>query len=329
MTRNFDIFSRYIPIAIEGFDFSDYDLILSSSSGYAKGVRKRKDAVHVCYCHTPTRWIWRYQDYAAREQFGGATKKLLPFVLSGMKSWDLRASRQPDHYIVNSHVVARRVKEIYGRDAFVIPPPIDVNRFSTNGADEDYYLILSRMVSYKRLDLAVEACRKLNRRLVVIGDGPDRKRLEQLAGPKTEFLGRQSDDMVARYAGSCRALIFPGEEDFGMTPLEINSAGRPVIAFRAGGATETVVDGKTGVFFDRQTVESVAEAIEEFENLVWDRKEIRAHAEKFDQAVFAGRIQKFLRKVAPSSCVSELANPGGFPNFVLKNGRTLEEGAIA
>ncbi len=315
---NFRHYFALYPLAIESFDFSPFDLILSSSSGYAKGVRKRKDAIHVCYCHTPTRWIWRYEDYAAREGFGGATRKLLPLVISGLRHWDLRASRQPDYYIVNSNVVAKRVEEIYKRRAIVIPPPIDVKRFATEGRDDDYYLILSRLVSYKRVDLAIEACRKLNRRLIVIGDGPDRKRLSELAGENTEFLGRQSDRAVARYAGSCRALIFPGEEDFGMTPLEINAAGRPVIAFRGGGATETVVEGKTGVFFDSQTVGSLSEAIEDFENRSWNRPEIREHAELFDQRVFARRIQEFLRQVAPASCVNEITKPVVYPAFGLE-----------
>ena len=197
------------------------------------------------------RWAWRYEDYAAREEFGTVKRTVLPLALAALRRWDLRAAEQPDFYIVNSQNVAQRIKEIYGRDSVVIPPPIDVGRFSADAPDEDYYLILSRMIAYKHLDLAIEACKKMNRRLVVIGDGPDRKRLESLAGKNTEFLGRQPDDVVTKYASRCRALLFPGEEDFGMVPLEINAAGRPVIAFGKGGATETVVAGETGIFFQR------------------------------------------------------------------------------
>src|SRR6185312_10862919 len=251
------------PLAIERFDLTAYDLIFSSSSGYAKGVRRRKDAIHVCYCHTPMRWVWRYEDYVARERFNGITRSALPLFMWGLRKWDLRAARRPDFYIANSQTVASRIREVYGRDAAVIPPPIDVERFQVSDEVDDYYLILSRLVSYKRIDLAIEACKRLDRRLVIIGDGPDRARLQKMAGPRTEFLGRQSDQQVNRYASRCQALLFPGEEDFGMVPLEVNASGRPVIAFRAGGAIETVIDGVTGVFFEKPRVHSLISGIED------------------------------------------------------------------
>lgn len=304
--KNFRQYFALYPLAVEGLNLKEFDLILSSSSGYAKGVRKRRGAIHICYCHTPMRWAWRYEDYAAREEFGSFKRKVLPPVLAALRRWDLRAAAQPDYYIANSHNVAHRIKEIYGRESIVIPPPIDVNRFTTDEPDEDFYLILSRLVSYKQLDLAAEACKKLNRRLIVIGDGPDRKRLEQLAGEKTEFLGRQSDEVVTKYASRCRALLFPGEEDFGMVPLEINASGRPVIAYRAGGALETVIEGKTGMFFNEQSVDSVAGAIEEFESRTWNRQLMRRHAEKFDNQVFSERVSNFLQKVAPASCTRQI-----------------------
>ncbi len=294
------------PLAIESLDLKNFDLILSSTSGYAKGVRKKRGAIHICYCHTPMRWVWRYDDYAAREQFSGLKRFLLPPILSGLRRWDLRAAEQPDFYIANSQNIANRIKEIYGREAVVIPPPIDVKRFSANEPDEDFYLVLSRLVSYKKIDLAVEACKKLNRRLVVIGDGPDRKRLEKLAGKQTEFLGRQSDEVVTRYASRCRALLFAGEEDFGMVPLEINASGRPVIAFRAGGALETVIENKTGVFFDKPSVDSLESAIENFEALTWNRQKLRQHAERFDTEIFSQKVSNFLQKVAPASCLEEI-----------------------
>lgn len=293
------------PLAVESFDMSDYDVIISSSSGYAKGIRKRKGAVHVNYCHTPMRWVWRYEDYAAREQFGCLKRKVLPFLLENLKRWDLRAAAQPDLYIANSKIVADRIKQCYGREAVVIPPPIDVERFSIDEPDEDYYLLLSRLNPYKRLDVAIEACKKLGRPLVVIGDGTARSQLEAIAGAKTQFLGRQPDSVVAQYAGRCRALIFPGEEDFGMTPLEINAAGRPIIAFRRGGATETVIEGKTGVFFNTQTADSVIGAIEEFESLSFDRRTLRRHAEKYDRRVFASRIREFVGNIVPIAQTSE------------------------
>jgi glycosyltransferase involved in cell wall biosynthesis len=252
------------------------------------------------------RWAWRYEDYAAREQFDAMKRIVLPPVLSALRQWDLRAAAQPDFYIANSHNVARRIKEIYKRESIVIPPPIDVERFTADEPDEDFYLVLSRLISYKQIDLAIEACKKLNRRLIVIGDGPDRERLEKLAGKNTEFLGRQPDEVVTQYASRCRALLFPGEEDFGMVPLEINASGRPVIAYGAGGALETVVDGKTGIFFDEQTADSLAGAIEEFETRSWNRQVMRKHAEKFDTKVFNERVGAFLQKIAPVSCKQEI-----------------------
>lgn len=304
--KNFRHFFALYPFAVEGMNLKEYDLILSSSSGYAKGVRKRRGAIHICYCHTPMRWAWRYDDYAAREEFGGIKRLVLPPLIAGLRRWDLRAAEQPDFYIANSRNVARRIKETYGREAVVIPPPIDVKRFLPDEPDEDYYLVLSRLISYKKLDLAIEACKKMNRRLVVIGDGPDRKRLEKLAGKQTEFLGRQPDEVVTKYASRCRALLFPGEEDFGMVPLEINASGRPVIAYGAGGALETVIDGATGIFFQEQTAESLASAIEEFESCRWNRGLMRRHAEKFDTRVFTAKIREFMHKVAPASCVQEI-----------------------
>jgi glycosyltransferase involved in cell wall biosynthesis len=306
MERRFRQYFMLYPLAVEHFDLSEYDLIFSSSSGYAKGVKRRSNAVHVCYCHTPMRWVWRYEDYAARENFGRAAKSLLPLSLWGLKKWDLRAARKPDYYIANSRIVADRIKQVYDREAVVIPPPIDVDRFHMSSQVDDYYLVLSRLVPYKRIDLAIEACKRLGRRLIIIGDGPDRDRLQKLAGPKTEFLGRQPDGRVNHYASRCRALLFPGEEDFGMVPLEVNAAGRPVIAFRGGGANETVIEGRTGIFFKKPTSASLVEAIEKFESRSWDQHELRRHAERFDTSVFAFRVLQFLGSVAPSSCAGEL-----------------------
>src|SRR5438128_8623510 len=304
--RKFRHYFMLYPFAVEHFDLSEYDLIFSSSSGYAKGVRRRRNAIHVCYCHTPMRWVWRYDDYVARERFGGMIRQLLPMCLWGLKKWDLRASRQPNYYIANSRLVAERIKKIYGREAFVIPPPIDVERFQPSKEIDDYYLVLSRLIPYKRIDLAIEACNRMDRRLLIVGEGPDRERLEKFAGPKTEFMGRLPDSLVNYYTSRCRALLFPGEEDFGMSPLEANAAGRPVIAYRAGGAIETIDEGVTGVFFDKPNSQALATAIEEFEGLSWDQTALRRHAEKFDRNVFAFKVLQFLGSVAPSSCASDL-----------------------
>jgi glycosyltransferase involved in cell wall biosynthesis len=199
-----------------------------------------------------------------------------------------------------------RIRKIYKREAHVIPPPIEVNRFHMSNDIEDYYLVLSRLMPYKRIDLAIEACKRMNRRLIVIGDGPDRARLEKLADDRIEFLGRQPDKIVNYYAARCRALLFPGEEDFGMAPLEANAAGRPVIAYRAGGAVETVVEGKTGMFFDQPNARALSEAIDQFESMHWSQILLRRHAEAFDRNVFAFRVLQFLGSVAPASCSEEL-----------------------
>ena len=287
------------PFAVEGVDLRDYDLVVSSDFGYAKGVHTRRDAVHVCYCYTPMRWVWRHDDYVARERFGRWQELAVSATVPWLRRWDLRASRRPDFYVTTSSVVAERIARCYGRRAVVIPPPIDVDRFHIAGTDGDGYLIVARLVAYKRIDLAIEACNQLRRRLTIIGDGPDRPRLEALAGPTVTLLGRQSDAVVNDAAAACRALLFPGEEDFGIAPLEANAAGRPVVAWRGGGATETVIDGETGVFFDQPTPASLAAAIECLEGMSWAPTRLRAHAATYDRPVFVRRIREFLRSVAP------------------------------
>jgi glycosyltransferase involved in cell wall biosynthesis len=273
-----DLYRLYFPLyplGVQSLDLSRYDLVISSSSGYGKGVRTRSDALHVCYCHTPMRWIWRYDDYVSREKLAVSKRILLPFALKGLKAWDIDAARQPDQYVANSRVVAQRIRDCYGREAIVIPPPINAGRFVLQPRQDDYYLVLARLVSYKRIDLAVSACNILGRRLVVIGGGPESDKLRALAGPTVTVLGHVSDAEATRYASECRALLFPGEEDFGMAPLELAAAGRPTIAYRGGGALETIVEGTTGIFFDEQDVPSLAEAILSFEKMTWDASVLR------------------------------------------------------
>jgi glycosyltransferase involved in cell wall biosynthesis len=292
-----DLYRLYFPLypfGIQSLDLSRYDLVISSSSGYGKGVRTRSDALHVCYCHTPMRWIWRYNDYVRRENLAFSKRLLLPMALKGLKAWDIDAARQPDQYVANSSFVAQRIRECYGREAVVIPPPIDAGRFVIQPHQEDYYLVLARLVSYKRIDLAVSACNLLGKQLVIIGSGPERERLRGLAGSTVTVLGHVSDEEATRYAGECRALLFPGEEDFGMAPLELAAAGRPTIAYRAGGALETIVEGSTGVFFDQQDVSSLAEAIRRFETMSWNPHTLRAHALRFDISQFRRRFYDLL-----------------------------------
>jgi glycosyltransferase involved in cell wall biosynthesis len=285
------------PLAVSSLDLSDYDLVISSSSGYAKGVRANADAIHVCYCHAPMRWVWNFKSYSARESFGGTVRQILRVVLRALKAWDKGASRQPDHFIANSNVVAKRIARAYHRHAEVIHPPIDVNRFAISHEEGTHYIVLARLVSYKRIDLAVEAMTRLGRKLFVIGEGPAAESLSAIAGPTVRFVGRASDEYVEEYVRTCRALIFPGEEDFGMAPLEVAAAGRPTIAFKRGGAEETVVEGQTGVFFDEQTSDALVEAILRFEKMQWDPTTIRRHAENFSVPIFELNMRRFLRRV--------------------------------
>jgi glycosyltransferase involved in cell wall biosynthesis len=292
-----DLYRLYFPLyplGVQSLDLSRYDLVISSSSGYGKGVRTRSDALHVCYCHTPMRWIWRYHDYVSREKLAVSKRLLLPFALKGLKAWDIDAARQPDQYVANSRVVAQRIRDCYGREAIVIPPPINAGRFVLQPRQDDYYLVLARLVSYKRIDLAISACNLLGRRLFVIGGGPESDKLRALAGPTVTVLGHVSDAEATRYASECRALLFPGEEDFGMAPLELAAAGRPTIAYRGGGALETIVEGTTGIFFDEQDVPSLAEAILSFEKMSWDPNTLRAHALRFDVSQFRRKFYDLL-----------------------------------
>ncbi|MFF2481812.1 glycosyltransferase [Paenibacillus sp. NPDC058071] len=291
----FKLFFWLFPFAVRSMDLSGYDIVISSSSAYAKGLIKGKNSVHLCYCHAPMRFAWDFDGYM-RES--GLPRWLLAAVKActlPLRSWDRRNSRKVDRIIANSTVVKDRIKRFYGVDAPVVYPPVQIERFAV--ADEppdEYYLVVSRLVSYKRIDLAVEACTATGRKLIVIGDGDDRRRLEALAGPSVVFLGRRSDEEVVRYLQRCQALLFPGLEDFGIVPLEANGCGRPVIAFQAGGALDTIVPDQNGLYFEEQTVTSLVRALERFEAKAWDPAAIRRHAEKYNERIFAERLLDYL-----------------------------------
>jgi glycosyltransferase involved in cell wall biosynthesis len=327
MRQCYRLYFPLYPLAVSSLDLSRYDLVISSSSGYAKGVRASREAIHVCYCHSPMRWAWSFDTYAARENLSAIPRLVLPSMARLLRKWDEHAARQPDHFIANSKAVAARIRRSYGRSAEVIHPPIDIDRFHLAPTQDDYYLVLARLISYKRIDLAVQACTRLGRSLVVIGDGPDRKRLMSMAGPTVRFLGRLPDAQVAHYAARCQALLFPGEEDFGMAPLEVAAAGRPTIAFRAGGAIETIIEGRTGLFFDEGTPEALCDAVEEFEKSSWSALEARHRAQDFSIPVFQSRMTAFLSHIGVSlleSSVSVIApvtsayatTPGSSPQRV-------------
>ncbi|NQU16561.1 MAG: glycosyltransferase [Candidatus Saganbacteria bacterium] len=286
----------FYPKAIESFDLSEYDLVLSSSSAYAKGAKKRKDALHVCYCHNPMRFVWRYDDYIKQENINIAAKKLLPFFLDRLKKWDLQTNNQVDYFIANSRAVAKRISSFYNRESAVINPPIETKTFSPDKNNKNYFLIVSRLLGYKRIDIAIEAFSRLGLPLKIVGDGPARKTLKKSASLNIEFLGLVDDVELKRLYSECRALLFTGEEDFGMVPLEGAASGRPTIAYKRGGALETIVDQKTGLFFKEQSVDSLLDAVARFEKISFDRDFVRKHAQKFDKIVFREKIIGFLNE---------------------------------
>lgn len=293
--RHFKKYVMLYPKAFESMKLDGYDIILSSSSAFAKGVIKPLGSLHVCYCHTPMRFAWDYERYIEKEGVGSAAKKILPVLVKRLKEWDLKTANRPDFYIANSSVVQRRIKEFYGADSVIIPPPVDVGRFKI-AEPEGYYLIVSRLNAYKRIELAVEAFSGLKLKLKVVGDGPFRENLERFKIPNVEFLGRLGDDETASAYSRCRAVIFPGEEDFGIVPLEANAAGRPVIAFKAGGALDTISDGMNGIFFNEPSSASLADAVRRMERIHgdFDATAIRAHALNFSNEVFMQRLGEFI-----------------------------------
>jgi glycosyltransferase involved in cell wall biosynthesis len=298
--RNFKRYLPLYPLVFERLDLSGFDLVLSSSSAFAKAVRAPRGGRHVCYCYTPARFLWSYDQYVEREEFGRFTRAALPWAIRLLRRWDLRTAARPSQFVAISTVVAERIRRIYGREAVIVPPPVDVERFRhLSGEPGNYYLIVSRLNAYKRLHLAVEAFNKLRLPLLIVGEGPHRPVLERRAGPTVRFLGQMNDIRVGKLLADCRALIFPGEEDFGITVLEANAAGRPVVAFRGGGALDTVDPDVTGVFFPEASADSLAEAVARSARISWDRGEIRRHASQFDVATFRDRMERLLRTVVP------------------------------
>ena len=282
------------PLAFEQFDFSDYDLVINNSSAFSYGIITRPETRHLCYCLTPARFLWNYHDYARRENLGRlARMALLPFLVN-LRMWDVQAAHRVDQFIAISELVEARIRKYYGRSAPIIYPAIDTSLYHTTPVADvgDYYLIVSRLVPYKRIDLAIKAFNQLRLPLKIVGGGRDRACLERLAGPTVEFLGRVPDaDLKALYA-RCRAFIFPGVEDFGLTPLEAQASGRPVIAFGAGGALETIAAGETGAFFREPTAEALAAAISALDWRRFDPQTIRRNAERFDVSVFKTQFRQ-------------------------------------
>jgi len=286
------------PYAFEFFDFSGWDVVLSSSSAFAKGVITGPDTCHICYCHTPMRFAWSYHAYTERERLSGLVRKVLPYIVHRARRWDEITADRVDHYVANSREVERRIRKYYRRNAAVIYPPVETGRFRVTEQDGGYLVIISRLHAYKRVDVAVEAAAQLGVPLKVVGSGRDEKHLKSVAGPTVEFLGRLRDEEVVDCLQRCRALVFTGMEDFGIVPVEAMACGKPVIAYGRGGALDTVIDGVTGILFDEQTPDSLAEAIRLFRPDDFDPYAIRKHAERFDVSVFRSRMGEFIQEKA-------------------------------
>ncbi|MFZ7121891.1 MAG: glycosyltransferase [Eubacteriaceae bacterium] len=294
--KNHQKYFPFMPIAFENFDLNEYDIVLSSSSSCAKGVITNPDTMHVCYCNSPMRYAWEfYYEYAKKDISNPLKKKILKYFMNYMRLWDKVSADRVDYFIANSENVAKRIWKHYRRESVVIHPSVRTKLFNINNdVDEEYFLIVSRLVSYKRIDLAVEAFNELGLPLVIIGDGAEKEKLEYMAKDNITFLGRQPDVVIKDYYSKCRAFIFPGEEDFGITSLEAQASGRPVIAYGKGGALETVKEDETGIFFYEQTVNSLKHVVNSFEDYNFNKKFIRKHAETFDESVFKEKINNFV-----------------------------------
>ena len=301
-TNRYRYYLPLFPTAVELLDFKAYDLIISTSHCVVKGIRTPPHALHISYLHTPMRYVWdMYEEYFGADKIGRLQRAIIPYFANYLRMWDVSSANRVDHFIANSAHVARRIGKYYRRDATVIYPPVDTGQFPVSHRSEDYYLIISALVPYKKIDLAVRAFNQTGQPLYIVGSGPEQQKLTKMAAGNIRFFDWVSDDELREYAANCRALIFPGEEDFGIVPVEVQSCGKPVIAYARGGALETVIgyDGSnekrcSGVFFREQTAEALVEALAQFERLSWDADFVAAHAAKFNRERFREEIAQFI-----------------------------------
>lgn len=286
------------PLAIRGFDLSDFDIVISSHHCVAKGVRTAPHTLHVCYCHTPMRYIWtQYDEYFGAGRSGWLTRFGMHAVVGYLRRWDVRTAVNPQHFVANSENIRKRIRAIYSRESDVIYPPVDTASLSVSTTHEGFDLIVSALVPYKMVDLAVEAYNRMGKALIVIGDGPELSRLRRLAGPTVRFAGWQPDEEVRDHFRRCRGVIFPGEEDFGIVPVEAIACGKPVVAYARGGACETVLeraDLRTGILFREQTVDALVDAVHRLDDTPFDPAAMRSFALGFDREVFKRRFGEYL-----------------------------------
>jgi glycosyltransferase involved in cell wall biosynthesis len=289
------LFTHKMPAAVESLSFSDFDLVISSSSAFAHGIMVPSHVKHLCYCHSPMRYAWDHSaEYIEENDISGFKRILYSLLIKRLREWDFLAGDRPDKYIANSQNVAKRLKKYYRVDSNVVFPPVDVEKFKVSYSNSDYYLIVSTLTPYKKVDLAVQLFNKIGRQLVIIGEGSHKKYLRSIAGKNIDFLGSKSDEDVREYMQSCRALIFPGEEDFGIVPVEAMACGKPVLAYGKGGVLESMTEGQTGEFFNEPTVSSMEDGLARLLNNEKKYKplSIRRHADQFKREEFEKKIKK-------------------------------------
>ncbi|MCM8807771.1 MAG: glycosyltransferase family 4 protein [candidate division WOR-3 bacterium] len=298
-TKKYKNYLPLFPVAIEQFDLSSYDVIISSSHAVAKGVLTNVNQLHICYCYTPIRYAWDlyYQYLNEMNLKKGLKGSIVRLILHYIRIWDYSTTNRVNYFIAISRHIARRIKKTYGRDSIVIYPPVDVDRFELCTKKDNFYLTVSRMVPYKRIDLIVEAFSNMpDKKLIVIGNGPELNKIKKIAGKNIEFLEYQKDDVVKEYMQKARAFVFAAEEDFGIVSVEAQACGTPVIAYGRGGALETVIENKTGIFFKEQTIENLIKAVRNFEirEDTFDPYEIRKNAERFSRERFKREFKEFV-----------------------------------
>lgn len=285
-----------MPWAVESFDFKDYDLIISSSSALIKGIKTHQNQIHICYCHTPTRYLWTdFKDYIKTAPIPNMIRPIIPLAIWFLRRWDLKASKRPDFYIANSQNIKHKIRKYYNRDSQVIYPPVETNKFKISAKLENYFFMVTRLEPYKKADLVIDAFNQLPRlKLKIAGSGTRSAELQKLAGPNITFTGRVTDAKLAELYARARAFIFPQEEDFGITAVEAQAAGRPVIAYGRGGALESVIEGKTGEFFFPQTSAALTKILAKFRSGKYNPSFVRAHALKFDKSLFKEEITEYI-----------------------------------
>ncbi|MCL5407629.1 MAG: glycosyltransferase [Patescibacteria group bacterium] len=293
--KHYKWYLALMPKAVESFKLADYDVVLSITSALVKGVKTNQNQLHVCYCNTPTRWLWTdSESYLKSAPIPFFARPIMPILISYLRKWDLKAAIRPDYFIANSENVRKRIKKYYNRDSVSIFVPVDCRNFSLSKEKGKYYLIVSRLEPYKKVEMVIEAFQKLKLPLKIVGTGTKFESFKKSVGKNIQLVGRVSDEKLAQLYKDSIATIFPQEEDAGIVPLESMAAGRPVIAFRQGGAQETVIEGKTGVFFEKQTVEDLISAIKKFQKMKFDPQIIRSQAEKFDKELFKSKVFEYI-----------------------------------